>query len=142
MTDPSSLTPQPAALPSASAPAPAPKSSRGAVVALSIVAAIFFLAAGGAGGLYYVDHGKAQDTQAEQQAKIDDLQAQLDTTKGDLETAESDLTAAEETLDACKGSIQDFLDASIQSGGAISEAEAGTLLLAVLGACDITVDIS
>ena len=76
MTDPSSLTPQPAALPTASAPAP--KSSRGAVVALSIVAAIFFLAAGGAGGLYYVDHGKAQDTQAEQQAKIDDLQGQLD----------------------------------------------------------------
>jgi hypothetical protein len=65
-----------------------------------LVSLVLLLGAGGVGALYITETDKADKSQAEQQAQIDDLRQDLEQMEGDLADAQSDLEAARECTSA------------------------------------------
>lgn len=138
---PASGSPYPAsAAPYGMMPPPAPK--RGPwVIVLSILSGVLFLAAGGAGALYYTDHDKSTKAAAEQQAQIDDLRGQLDKAQADFEDLSGDFADLEEDAAACSDAAEKFLNADADPSLSQSELERliSGLVLELIRACEVTI---
>jgi septal ring factor EnvC (AmiA/AmiB activator) len=103
---------------------PQPRRSRAAVVVLSILVAVFVLAAGVLGTLLVVRNKQANDLDAKvtqmntqltaAKAKSEQLQKDLDTSKRDLDDAKGQLdevTAQKQVVTDCINAVADFFDA-------------------------------
>jgi len=125
------------------APPPPPRRNA-AVIVLGIATGVLLLVSGGLGALYYLDHGDATRTNAEQQAEIVDLQAQVSQLEDDLDDTESRLRRAEDDLldaEACPDAVQAFIDLAVNaalSGQQPTEAEAQQALFDMMDACGVS----
>lgn len=130
---PYSAAPYPAsAVPYGLAPVPTPRRSPWIIV-LSILSGVLFLAAGGLGALYYIDHDKAATAAAEQQTEIHEL-------KADLSDLEDDYADLEEDADACHDAVQAFAVTDPPPGATQEEISrlVGSLILKMVNSCDIS----
>jgi chromosome segregation ATPase len=108
---------------------------------LSILSGVLFLAAGGVGTLFYLDHDQATKAASEQRTQMDDLRRQLEQTQADLDGLEEDYADLEADTERCTDAVSELLNATPAEGATQEELQRqiSALVFDLIQACDVSV---
>ena len=107
-------------------------------IVFGVFALVLLLVGGGVGALYFIDKDRANKANADQLAQIGDLRDQLEAAQEELAEVQGELENVRADADDCSAAVQQLFTPA-EPGQEPTEEEFSRLVVALIGACDITV---